>query len=205
MADETKEPKKVQWENGDKVMLWLQLAASAVVIFVGILIGYFLFREVGPVTGDNGYIANVYTNVLSVLVTVFVIDRLNRRRDEQRQEYLLKEQLIRDAGSQLNEVAKHAIYQLNHRDWLRGEQGVLQGADLFLTDLRGVNFLGADLCNVTLDGAHFDDKTCLPDGTFWAPETDLERFTNPTHRHFWRSEDFLSPALAAGSRPLTTP
>jgi hypothetical protein len=34
----------------------------------------------------------------------------------------------------------------------------------------------------------------LPDGTRWTPDTDMERFTDPQHPAFWRSDNRHSPA-----------
>ncbi len=90
----------------------------------------------------------------------------------------------------------------------------LQGADLMFTYLRGAtlsraNLQEADLCDAflkgadlkhanlqgaSLSGAKFDEETVLPDGSKWAPDTDMARFTDPAHPDFWRSDDPDSPA-----------
>lgn len=126
------------------------LAVAFVFIVISILIGNSLFGKGGLLAeGDNGYAANVYTDVISVLVTVFVIDRLNRRRDEQRDLRQLQEQLVRDASSMSNEVAKNAVHQLRKREWLEGENSLLKGADL-----RGANLQDADLVAANLQAAN---------------------------------------------------
>jgi hypothetical protein len=83
----------------------------------------------------------------------------------------------------------------------------LQGASLKVADLRGANFNVADLQAADLTGANlqgadlswarledavlsdttFDETTILPDGTNWTPNTDMARFTDRTHPHFWDS------------------
>lgn len=52
----------------------------------------------------------------------------------------------------------------------------LQGADLWIANLKGAE----------LSYAKFDEQTVLPDGAYWTPNTDLDRFTDPDHPNFWR-------------------
>jgi hypothetical protein len=88
--------------------------------------------------------------------------------------------------------------------YLRGasfENATLTGADLTGANLLGTIFTGADLSHAQLAGAFYDEKTVLPDGTFWTPDTDLARFTDPAHPDFWRSNDPLSPAYRGDSEP----
>lgn len=85
----------------------------------------------------------------------------------------------------------------------------LQGAGLFEANLHGAYLRRADLrdavlCESNLEGAHLlgarlTEKTSLPDGTAWTPSVDLERFTNPQHPHFWRSDNPRSPAYRRGA------
>lgn len=50
----------------------------------------------------------------------------------------------------------------------------LREADLFQSDVQGANF----------KDAQFDEKTRLPDGSYWTPETDIRKFTlNNHHDH----------------------
>jgi hypothetical protein len=125
-----------------------------------------------------------------ILVTVIVIDQLNRRRDTRNAIKQLQEQLVRDASSRVNDVAINAIHQMRKRNWLEGDNnGLLSG-----TDLRGANLQGADLRDANLQGAklfgaelqgadlgvaEFDEHTILPDGLHWTPDTDLTKFTKP--------------------------
>lgn len=62
----------------------------------------------------------------------------------------------------------------------------LQDALLIHARLHGVEFLGANLAGVRLVNAEFDETTILPDGTKWTTQTDLKRFTDPTHANFWQ-------------------
>lgn len=60
----------------------------------------------------------------------------------------------------------------------------LQGAKLNKANLESANFLVA---------AQYDDKTVMPDNTLYDLRQ-LNRFTDPAHPHFWRSDDPRSPA-----------
>jgi hypothetical protein len=125
--------------------------------------------------------------------------------------------LIYDMGSQDNREALHAVERLRAQGWLanstlkdklfvranlrdadlngaylRGasfEKAMLIGADLRGANLFGTVFTGADLSNARLDGALYNEKTVLPDGTFWTPAVDMARFTQPDHPDFWRADE----------------
>jgi hypothetical protein len=60
-------------------------------------------------------------------------------------------------------------------------------ADLRGAKLEGANLRWADLQGAQLTAATFDQSTILPNGEFWTPETDMQRFTDPT------SSDFFLP------------
>lgn len=101
---------------------------------------------------------------------------------------------------------------------------ILDRADLSNTDLAATNFcrsglrsvnfkgahmagtalLGADLSHANLEGVmlgevYWDNKTILPDGTFWTEDTDMARFYDPSHPNFWHSPSSISPASEAKS------
>ena len=61
----------------------------------------------------------------------------------------------------------------------------LQQANLWQARLQGATLALADLQVANLYGAEFDMETVLPDGTGWTPQTDMQRFTDPTHPGFW--------------------
>jgi hypothetical protein len=130
--------------------------------------------------------------------------------------------LMVDMGGLDNAEALHAVDRLRQYGWLtngtlkdtplidanlananlesaylRGvifTNAILTGADLRGANLRGAIFTGADLAGAQLDAAVYDEKTVLPDGSFWAEGTDMRRFTDPNHAAFWRSDDPASPA-----------
>lgn len=53
----------------------------------------------------------------------------------------------------------------------------LVGADLVEANLQAANLADADLREADLHRALFNEKTRLPDGSLWSPETDFEAFT----------------------------
>lgn len=72
----------------------------------------------------------------------------------------------------------------------------LYRATLWSADFRGANMQYADLAEADLYNILekeqvplFDENTILPDGKNWEPGVDLERFTNPIHPDFWRSDE----------------
>jgi uncharacterized protein YjbI with pentapeptide repeats len=119
-----------------------QVLGGAILVGIGVLIGAVWFSSD---VDRSAYIVNLYTSILSIIVTVFVIDLLNRRRDDRNALRQLQEQLIRDAGRTSNEIAKNAVHQLNIRDWLDRHSGALKKANLRGANLAGANLSGANL------------------------------------------------------------
>ena len=78
-------------------------------------------------------------------MTVFVIDRLSRNREEQE----ARIRLIHEVGSKDNATTLKAIHKIRERGWLSGDDGVLRRGRL-----SGVNLEGANLHAVNLEGAH---------------------------------------------------
>ena len=76
----------------------------------------------------------------------------------------------------------------------------LQGASMVEAELEGAQLRGVNLQGATLVNANFNTKTTLPNDnpfgkrSFWTPDTDMKRFTDPNHPDFWRSDDPNSPA-----------
>ncbi|MBZ0288623.1 MAG: pentapeptide repeat-containing protein [Anaerolineae bacterium] len=71
----------------------------------------------------------------------------------------------------------------------------LQGTNLAMAFLHGAFLNEANLQDVYFAGDNtFDENTYLPDYSLWTPDTDMRRFTDPTHPNFWRSDNPASPA-----------
>lgn len=113
----------------------------------------------GPsfLSDSEGYGTNVYTELASVLATIFVIDRLNERRLNKQKEEELIDNLVRRVGSPVNEVALAALDEIRKRDLPLGEDGILKGknlagANLENANLQGVNLSGSILTSANLSG-----------------------------------------------------
>ena len=163
----TNEQPEDRWETIKK--LWhdekfvYQILGGLVLVGIGVWIGLRLFG------GDPGYATNLYTEVLSISMTVLVVDLLARRREEQREEarfkqreearlkqredVWLKRDLIMRMGSQVTDTAVSAANELLVRGWL--VDGSLKGANLINASLQGV-----DLINANLQGAALTLPTC---------------------------------------------
>ncbi len=75
----------------------------------------------------------------------------------------------------------------------------LENSILVNANLEGADLGGANLTDCLLAGTNLSNTTwrvvinpgekvitaIMPDGEFWTPETDLNRFTNPEHPDFW--------------------
>ncbi|MBZ0306544.1 MAG: pentapeptide repeat-containing protein [Anaerolineae bacterium] len=68
------------------------------------------------------------------------------------------------------------------------QQTGLLRANLQQAELIDANLQGADLRWAVLRDAELSKSTILPDGTHWTPETDMRRFTDPTHPDFWQPD-----------------
>ncbi len=159
-----------------------QVFGGGLLVLIGILVGSLLF------VGDAGYGTNLYTELISIAVTVAIVDRLSQRRATEQ----LQKRLIREAGGRVNDMAVSAVR------WLRAEGWLLKNTNLIRANLQGAYLQRANLQRANLKSAKFDEKTTLPDAVWnhetkafegqWMPETDIERFTNPEHPDFWRPE-----------------
>jgi len=140
------QPNESHWR---KYTIYYQIAGGVGLVFIGIWIGSILFAN------NAGYGAQLYLEFLGVLITIFVIERMNRQRDTS----LLKKRLLREAASPSNGVAKAAISWMRDEGWLEGESGLLEGAYLWEANLAGASLNSANLSraylgNADLNGAY---------------------------------------------------
>jgi len=95
--------------------------------------------------GGLGYVTNLYTELLSIGVTIVVLDRINQYRERQN----LKKRLVAEAGSRSQTTAVSAVDWLRREGWLEGDDGLLKDIDL-----RGANLAGVDLSRANLEGTN---------------------------------------------------
>ncbi|MCY4019956.1 MAG: pentapeptide repeat-containing protein [Chloroflexi bacterium] len=127
-----------------KHKFFYEMLGGGIVLVVSILIGATQFG------GENqDYPMNLFTEGMGIVATVFIINRWYAKRELES----LKQRLIREAGSRSHDIAISAVEWLDREGWLRGEDGLLKGADLREARLQGVRMEGANLEGVNLDAA----------------------------------------------------
>ena len=108
-----------------------------------------------PFIGD--FYANIATELVSIAITVLIIDFLNERRIRGQ----LKSQLIRELGSKSQDFSVRAARELRYHGWLK--DGSLHGSDLgwarletvdlSYASMNKVNLIEAKLMSSNLEGA----------------------------------------------------
>lgn len=134
------------------------LFLGALITVGGIYIGKLLF-------GDEIWI-NAFMEILSILVTILIIDVLNRWRDEQQTRRENIARLLREARSTVDYVAAAAMEELHDSGLLTGEDSIyaqkvregdenahLRRAALTNIHLNNVNLAGVDMRHITLNKA----------------------------------------------------
>jgi uncharacterized protein YjbI with pentapeptide repeats len=103
----------------------------------------------------SAFVADFYANIsaefASIAITVLIIDGLNRRRDARSAEETQRSQLLRQLGSNINDVARRAAEELRAQGWLT--DGTLQSADLRVAHLEDAKLWDADLQGANLQWA----------------------------------------------------
>ncbi len=134
-----------------------RLLGGGALVMLGVIIGAVLFSGNAPAIDDiSGYFTNLYTEAVSVILTIFVLNYLQEQREERQRIRDVEQkqtQLILDATSSVNNVAKNAIDELRKRNWL-GTYVTLMGGGYrhsLLACLRGVRFSKSDLRDAYLE------------------------------------------------------
>jgi uncharacterized protein YjbI with pentapeptide repeats len=136
-----------------------QLSGGLLLVLIGVAIGALIFAD------DTGYGTNLYTEAISVGLTILVLNTLQERREERRSVRDLQEQLVREAGSSVNATARTAIDTLRKRGWLYGKgnlghtDALLKGADLSMASLQTADLSFADLSDTLLTLADLSGVT----------------------------------------------
>ena len=110
MAEQTRDEEiKAIWAN-EKYRLFYKLLGAAVLIGIGAWIGRLIYAT--PEADQAwGYGVNLFTSIISTAATVLILDELAERRADRKAEQALKRQLVDDAASISNEIAKNAVHQ----------------------------------------------------------------------------------------------
>ncbi|MEM7129943.1 MAG: pentapeptide repeat-containing protein [Chloroflexota bacterium] len=140
-------------------------AAALAFILMGILIavgGYIILYGWGSfqiIVGD--FYANIAAELISIAITVLIIERLNRRRSENEE----KKALILQMASPENAFAIEAVRQLGQRGWLSDQslndaylrRANLSDAKLSGADMRGCNLFASNLSSATLSNTNLSN------------------------------------------------
>lgn len=125
------------------------LAILAAFIFI---VGYFNQHTILSIrTILSDFYANVSSELLSIVITVVVLDRLQQRRQNAQDLQRLKALMASDE----NMITKIAVAELRARGWL--EDGSLQGANLERANLQGARLRYMNLQAAYLDGANLQE------------------------------------------------
>lgn len=130
-----------------------QIGGGVLLVCIGIWIGSLMFQD--------GYATNVYTELMSVVVTILVLDRLNDWRARNREREALQKRLLREASSSGQAVAVTALDWLREEGWLNLIQGdkldhpnwecaYVGGLNLSEANFEGANLKG--IISYTKDG-----------------------------------------------------
>jgi uncharacterized protein YjbI with pentapeptide repeats len=149
-----------------------KFTGATILVLFGVWLGMHFVLD------TEGYFTNLYTEGLSIVLTIFVIDRLNRRRATKDRQKLLFQQL----KSRSNDFALDALRQLFDEGWWKEALDYhrdkykqinlsnvqwknvnlhsvddLQGADLEAANLQGANLYKAKLQGADLYQANLQD------------------------------------------------
>lgn len=128
-------------------MMTYRILSGFILVGIGVFLGMNAFhKDIG------GYMTNLYTETMSIVVTVFILDLVNRRRDDERRTRELLDQLTRQLGSSVNVETKRATEELRHYGWLK--DGTLKGVDLSRANLEKTDLIDADFTNTIFNGAN---------------------------------------------------
>lgn len=100
---------------------------------------------------NNNFYANISTELLSISITVLVIDKLIKKRDISE----LKKQLVREVRSKDNAIAVRALQELITQKWAK--KGALRGAHLLYANLQDAYLRDVDLSYTWLREANFEE------------------------------------------------
>ncbi len=115
---------------------------ALIVAIAGYINQHGLLVNLTNILGD--FYANVSSELISIVITVLVLDRLNARRQNVQELARLKALM----GSNEVTVTKIAIAELRAKGWI--SDGSLKDANLFGANLSGADLMRANLTNVVL-------------------------------------------------------
>ena len=122
-------------------------------IFAGFLAGIVFFPFIQFVIEDlSTLIRDFVPEAVGLMFTVFFIDQLYRRREQERDIQEIKNRLLRDVNSNAHDSAVRAIDEMRASGWLMTDVNLLNQARLENANLQGVNLEQVHLRQKNLKG-----------------------------------------------------
>lgn len=106
----------------------------------------------------DDFYSNYFSEIIGIAATVFLIDRINRKREQERKGRAEKERLIAEMGSTDNDLALFALKKIRQRGWL--EDGSLVGLDFSQANLRVANLHPASLQDASWSRPTYREQFC---------------------------------------------
>lgn len=128
-----------------KHRFYYEMLGGGFVLICSIILGMTRFGG----NSQNDYLMNLFTEGMGIVATVFLINRWYAKREQES----LRKRLIREAGSRSHDIAISAVEWMDREQWLRGEDGLLQGENLQDARLWDARMDGANLQRTILDRA----------------------------------------------------
>ncbi|MAU08570.1 MAG: hypothetical protein CL607_02020 [Anaerolineaceae bacterium] len=193
-TQEANDANKQTWQAFKRKFNEQPMTYGVIFVLIGVLIGGFVFAYSPDWEADNlfSYLTNFGTEALSVLITIFVLDRFQARRAEEQ----LKKELLADIKYGHNSDAIRAVNRLRLYDvecgWYSSRSSLLARSDLRKANLEKANLTEANLefCNLfganlkqvdffeaNLQGADLR-KSDLEGSKLWEANLEFSRFMN---------------------------
>lgn len=138
-----------RWE--EITAIWKQY--KILYAIAGFVVGLLCFPALNLIiTNFEALLTGLVPEFVGIGFTVFLIDALYKKRDEERQIRELKERLISDISLNTNVFAKRAASILWRKGWL--QDGSLIGSNMEAANLEGAYLVDANLCNADLHYAN---------------------------------------------------
>lgn len=141
----------------------LRKSLPAIILIISFF-GLVLFYKYGLnyFSEKDDFALNLHTEAigvaLSVIITIFVVDVLNSRRDDRRREQDLKDRLLREVRSPEGVIARHAFHEMMERRLIYGEDSILRKAHLYRASLGKVTLRGARMDGAIMTWSDFSES-----------------------------------------------
>ncbi len=121
----------------------------------GFLLGLLAFPLVEWILTDSqSLLGDLVPEAVGIVFTVLFIDTLYHRRESQQRKFNLQQRLIREAGSQINDLAVKAIEEIRYHKWHKGKNNIMRGQEFWHANLNQAKLAGFNLSYVILSGAN---------------------------------------------------